>query len=75
MKFSEELIHQLIEFYTEWFSVCPEITSTYRTIALSHEIHIQVKLVHSVQQKSSGRNILSPKAVVTYGVIGVQLAT
>jgi hypothetical protein len=27
-------LHKITEFYTEWYSVCPNITSKFRTIAI-----------------------------------------
>jgi hypothetical protein len=41
-------LHKITEFYTEWFSVYPNITSNFRTIAIfktaSNKIMIQIKL-------------------------------
>jgi hypothetical protein len=42
-------LHKITEFYTEWFSVYPKITSKFRTIAIlktaSNKIMIQTKLI------------------------------
>jgi hypothetical protein len=42
-------LHKITEFYTEWFSIYPNITSKFRTIAIlktvSNKIMIQIKLI------------------------------
>jgi hypothetical protein len=42
-------LHKITEFYTEWFSVYPNITSKFRTIVVfktvSNKMMIQIKLV------------------------------
>jgi hypothetical protein len=40
------ILHKITEFYTEWFSVYPNITSKFRTIAtFKNKIMIQIKLI------------------------------
>jgi hypothetical protein len=42
-------LHKITKFHTEWFSVYPNITSKFRTIAIfktaSNKIMIQIKLI------------------------------
>jgi hypothetical protein len=42
-------LHKITEFYTEWFSIYPNITSKFRTIAMfktcDNKIMIQIKLI------------------------------
>jgi hypothetical protein len=42
-------LHKITEFYTEWFSVYPNITSKFRTISMfktaSNKTMIQIKLI------------------------------
>jgi hypothetical protein len=74
-------LHKITEFYTEWFSVYPNITSKFRTIVIlktaSNKIMIQIKLigmsmifyytkVHS--SKCNGSRVVSTKQTMNFNI-------